>query len=141
MALLDIIKRPEDYYPYGQNMDRELPGDSFRGDCSCGCKWFLPLEGSLRDDWGICANRASHRVGLLTFEHQGCRQFELHPGLQVQWEQEATTLLEEIRREQPDLYRRLQDAPPDLPDLREVIVGIVVRSTRERALSMEHPPD
>jgi hypothetical protein len=27
-------------------------------------------------DWGVCANPASPRLGLLTFEHQGCPQFE-----------------------------------------------------------------
>lgn len=42
----------------------------------CGCKYFLPLEGSLRFDWGVCMNPNSPRVGLLTFEHQGCRAFE-----------------------------------------------------------------
>jgi hypothetical protein len=28
-------------------------------------------------DWGVCANPASPRVGLLTFEHQGCPQYEM----------------------------------------------------------------
>lgn len=28
-------------------------------------------------DWGVCANAASPRVGLLTFEHQGCPQYEM----------------------------------------------------------------
>jgi hypothetical protein len=82
VALFDIIERPADYFPYGQNMDREAgSGEDYRGDCSCGCKWFLPLEGELRLDWGVCTNRASHRVGLLTFEHQGCRHFEMDPDL------------------------------------------------------------
>jgi hypothetical protein len=27
-------------------------------------------------DWGVCVNPVSPRVGLLTFEHQGCPQFE-----------------------------------------------------------------
>jgi len=27
-------------------------------------------------DWGVCVNPASPRAGLLTFEHQGCEQFE-----------------------------------------------------------------
>jgi len=45
-------------------------------DCSCGCKRFLKLPGKLGMDWGVCANANSPRVGLLTFEHQGCEQFE-----------------------------------------------------------------
>ncbi len=45
-------------------------------DCSSGCKWYLELAGELGRDWGICANPNSHRVGLLTFEHQGCANFE-----------------------------------------------------------------
>ncbi|MGO8949178.1 MAG: hypothetical protein ACLQUY_16335 [Ktedonobacterales bacterium] len=82
VALFDIIERPEDYFPYGQNMDREDGrGEDYRGDCFCGCKWFLPLEGELQLDWGVCTNRASHRVGLLTFEHQGCRHFEMDPDI------------------------------------------------------------
>jgi len=45
-------------------------------DCSCDCKRFLKLPGKLGMDWGVCANANSPRVGLLTFEHQGCEQFE-----------------------------------------------------------------
>ena len=36
----------------------------------------MPLEGDLRFDWDVCANPKSPRVGLLTFEHQGCMEFE-----------------------------------------------------------------
>lgn len=64
------IKLPTDYEPYGQ-MDRE----NF-GDCSCGCRWYHLLAGRRGEDWGVCANPASQRVGLLTFEHRGCPQFE-----------------------------------------------------------------
>lgn len=60
---------PSDYQPYGQ---RERTGP----DCSCGCKHFLKLPGKLGMDWGVCANPDSPRTGLLTFEHQGCEQFE-----------------------------------------------------------------
>jgi len=45
-------------------------------DCSSGCKWYLELAGGPGRDWGVCANPKSHRVGLLTFEHQGCAHFE-----------------------------------------------------------------
>lgn len=60
---------PEDYEPYGK-AERE------GSDCSCGCKWYLTLEGHVGMDWGVCANPQSHRSGLLTFEHQGCEKFE-----------------------------------------------------------------
>jgi len=60
---------PSDFEPYGE---KERDG----GDCSSGCKHFLKLPGKLGADWGICANHASPRVGLLTFEHQGCEKFE-----------------------------------------------------------------
>lgn len=74
-------KLPEDYEPYGQQKrngnfddDEEQPDSKsgYYGDCSCGCKWFTKLKGKLGMDWGVCTNPASHRVGLLTFEHQGC---------------------------------------------------------------------
>jgi hypothetical protein len=68
---------PEDYAPYGE-LERwpEDDPDAIGDDCSCGCRWYAPLEGHLGGDWGVCANPASHRAGLLTFEHQGCRHFE-----------------------------------------------------------------
>lgn len=72
--LWEICKTlPEDYEPYGQASREE--GDNWYGDCSCGCRYYLPLEGSLGADWGVCRNKQSHRCGLLTFEHQGCRHF------------------------------------------------------------------
>ena len=64
-----VVTLPTDVEPWGQ---RE-PGAV--GDCSCSCRWFLPLV-ALPGDWGVCANPVSPRVGLLTFEHQGCPQFE-----------------------------------------------------------------
>jgi hypothetical protein len=64
-----VVTLPTDVEPWGQ---RE-PG--VVGDCSCSCRWFLPLV-AMPGDWGVCANPASPRVGLLTFEHQGCPQFE-----------------------------------------------------------------
>jgi len=45
-------------------------------DCSCGCKWFHPLEGKEGADWGVCLNDESARGGFLTFEHMGCGKFE-----------------------------------------------------------------
>jgi hypothetical protein len=66
---------PEDYEPYGTASREE--GEMWYGDCSCGCKYYLPLEGKLGADWGVCRNPDSHRCGLLTFEHQGCKKFTI----------------------------------------------------------------
>ena len=37
--------------------------------------WIAP-SGSRKNDWCVCGNPKSHRTGLLTFEHQGCSEFE-----------------------------------------------------------------
>lgn len=66
-----VTIRPSDFEPYGF---RKREGEA---DCSCGCKWFLPLGDRYRYDWGICANPISPRVGLLTYEHMGCPFFEM----------------------------------------------------------------
>src|SRR5882724_9564576 len=66
-------KLPSDFAPYGErDRDRADPC----ADCSCGCRHYIPLAGELGNDWGVCANPNSPRAGLLTFEHQGCPQFE-----------------------------------------------------------------
>jgi hypothetical protein len=67
---------PTDFEPYGlRSRYRETGGP----DCSCGCAWYHTLIGQAQADWGICANPASPRAGLLTFEHQGCELFENEP--------------------------------------------------------------
>jgi hypothetical protein len=77
-ALHSILKKlPSDFEPYGAR-SRE---NDWGPDCSCGCRWFVKLEGSLRHDWGVCDNPGSPRSGLLTFEHQGCREFEADGGI------------------------------------------------------------
>ena len=63
---------PTDFEPW-EERNRET--DSGPG-CSCGCRYFVPLNGALASDWGACGNPASPRAGLLTWEHQGCRVFE-----------------------------------------------------------------
>lgn len=69
--LLAIVRRmPEDYQPYGGT-----PREFGNGDCSIGCRFARWLEGDLGGDWCVCTNPKSHRVGLLTFEHQGCQHF------------------------------------------------------------------
>jgi hypothetical protein len=65
----DLWKVCRDTEAYRQGTDtkqHELP------DCSCGCKYFHPLEGEAGNDWGVCSCPKSPRVGLLTFEHMGC---------------------------------------------------------------------
>ena len=52
---------PADYGPWGK-----APREG--SDCSCGCVHAKWLEGL--PDWCVCVNPASHRCGLLTFEHQ-----------------------------------------------------------------------
>jgi len=76
-ALLDVVKKlPSDFAPWGERSREEEWGP----DCSCGCRWYVRLEPGLQFDWGVCRNSASPRCGLLTFEHQGCRQFEADEG-------------------------------------------------------------
>lgn len=72
---------PTDFEPYGER-SRET---DWGPDCSCGCLHFLPLKGTLGADWGVCANSASPRAGLLTFEHQGCQFYEDDPELEAEF--------------------------------------------------------
>lgn len=56
-ALHSILKKlPSDFEPYG-NRSRNT---DWGPDCSCGCRWFVKLEGSLRYDWES-ATTPSHR--------------------------------------------------------------------------------
>lgn len=98
--LLTIAPRlPTDFEPFG-----ERSRDTDWGpDCSCGCKHFIPLEGELRYDWGVCVNPDSPRVGLLTFEHQGCRQFEYDEKLDA----EIEAMMQAQRQANPEFYERL----------------------------------
>lgn len=69
-----------DSEPYGRRSRYE--GNP--ADCSCGCRYFAPLApAGVSTDWGCCLNKKSPRGGLLTFEHQGCREFEYGPGDEV----------------------------------------------------------
>jgi len=68
--LLKIVRTLEtEYEPYGK-MERDGP------DCSCACRHFVKLAGDVGEEWDVCANPRSARAGLLTFEHQGCPEFE-----------------------------------------------------------------
>lgn len=79
-----VEKHLQDYEPYGTTL-RE------GSDCSCGCVWYLPLK-CLPHDWGVCTNNKSHRVGKLTFEHQGCSHF-----VKKKSDDELYVILDEIK--------------------------------------------
>lgn len=64
---------PTDFEPFG-HIKRETICD-----CSGGCRRFHVHAGRRGLDWGVCANANSPRAGLLTFEHQGCLEFEEDP--------------------------------------------------------------
>lgn len=72
--VLELDPRDWDGYGFLDRWGGSHQGNS--GDCSCGCVHYRPLAGHLGADWGVCTNPASHRVGKLTFEHQGCPAFE-----------------------------------------------------------------
>lgn len=72
-----------DYIEYGGRISKWSDPNYDYADCSCGCKYFIPLydekykEANL--DFGVCTNKKSKRCGSLTFEHQagfGCFQAE-----------------------------------------------------------------
>ena len=77
--LLASLKRlPTHYTDYGGTVERWADSDNYP-DCSCGCRWFVPLDGELGWDWGVCAKIGAPRAGLLTFEHQtgrGCFEMD-----------------------------------------------------------------
>lgn len=73
-----LTSLPGDYRPWGQ-VERWAEAGQAYPDCSMGCRWYVPVEGMAGANYGVCTNPASHRRGLLTFEHQGCQQFELDP--------------------------------------------------------------
>lgn len=82
--LIELCKILEtDYIEYGGKITRWLDPDYDYRDCSCGCKFFIPLYDEKNKgrsfDYGVCTNPKSKRCGLLTFEHQagyGCFKSE-----------------------------------------------------------------
>lgn len=57
------------------------------------------VGGPLGADWGVCSNPKSPRAGMLTFEHQGCREFEEDERIEED--------IERWMRERPDLFKTL----------------------------------
>jgi len=112
-ALLEIVKKlPSDFEPWGER-SRD---DDFGPDCSAGCRWYVRLERRLQLDWGVCRNTTSPRCGLLTFEHQGCRQFEAdeehvdepEPAVDdLGTRRNEVRLLQNLREREPELRRLL----------------------------------
>lgn len=83
LLLLSIMPRlPSDFAPYGQR-SRLNDAGVIESDCSGDCKHFEVLQ-SMPEDWGVCTNPKSPRCGLLTFEHQGCPEYE-----QINYPEEA----------------------------------------------------
>ena len=66
------VCRDKEAYQAGTDTDHHD-----KPDCSSGCKHFIPLEGRVGMDWGVCSEPRSPRAGLLTFEHMGCPFFEV----------------------------------------------------------------
>lgn len=89
------VHLPTDFEPWGERSREENWGP----DCSCGCRHFLQLELPLGADWGVCSNPRSPRAGLLTFEHQGCREFEEDERIDED--------IERWTRERPDIFKKL----------------------------------
>lgn len=61
---------PTDYTDYGGAIERWADPTESYPDCSCGCRWAVPLKGMLGMDWVVCSKQGAPRAGLLTFEHQ-----------------------------------------------------------------------
>jgi len=59
-----------DYTEYGGEVKRWEDPNRTYPDCSNGCKFFVPLNEDLGNNWGVCSNPQSPRAGLLTWEHQ-----------------------------------------------------------------------
>jgi hypothetical protein len=50
-------------------------GDFIENQCG-GCRFYIPLEGGLGSDWGLCTALGTEFFGTPKFEHDGCTAFE-----------------------------------------------------------------
>jgi hypothetical protein len=57
-----------------------VPRTAWHPDQCLFCRFYLPVEGPLGDDWGACANPASPRNATVTFEHDHCDAFVRNEG-------------------------------------------------------------
>lgn len=90
---------PTDYTDYGGKVKRWEDPNRTYPDCSNGCKFFVPLDSDLSNDWGVCSNPKSPRAGLLTWEHQAgvdCFSYDDSKQLRLEALQELTELDEEL---------------------------------------------
>lgn len=109
-------KLPTDFQPYGER-DRDTVDPC--ADCSCGCRHFLALAGGLGNDWGVCANPKSPRVGLLTFEHQGCPHFEPDVDESTETAETETSMIEDAaprNTDEPEIGQPLKKLKIDFEE-------------------------
>ncbi|MER6961448.1 DUF3027 domain-containing protein [Streptomyces sp. NPDC000618] len=63
-----------------QNRNRRTDDPAYQEswyDEQCGgCRFWIPLSGTLGSDYGACANSSSPFDGTIRFEHDGCEEFE-----------------------------------------------------------------
>lgn len=65
--------------PNRDTSDRSYREEWYLEQCG-GCVHWVPLEGPLGADWGVCSNAASGFDGRVMFEHDGCEFFEADEG-------------------------------------------------------------
>ncbi|WP_460514774.1 DUF3027 domain-containing protein [Flindersiella endophytica] len=70
--------RPMDPDPEPSHRRPEYRESWYDEQCG-GCRFWIPLAGSMGSDYGACANSASPFDGTIRFEHDGCDVFE-QPG-------------------------------------------------------------
>jgi len=69
-------REPGDYEPYGKRKRLTARQPALIVGVLGGMQVVPHPERTCPLDWGVGGNPASHRAGLLTFEHQGCAEFE-----------------------------------------------------------------
>ena len=61
-------------------VNRDISSPDYRVEWSLqqcgGCRFFIPLEGVLGNDWGGCTNTLSEFDKRIMFEHDGCDAFD-----------------------------------------------------------------
>jgi hypothetical protein len=62
----------------GLNRDTSDPDypESWCWEQCGGCRHWVPVDGPLGGDWGVCSNARSPLDATLRFEHDGCDVFE-----------------------------------------------------------------
>ena len=57
------------------NGEEDAPDEWYQQQCG-GCRYYIPLHGLLRTDWGVCSNVVTPFDGKVMFEHDGCDAFD-----------------------------------------------------------------